>query len=178
MRDRFIISDTHFGHFNIIKYENRPFSSVDEMNESMIANWNKVVKSGDLVYHLGDMFMGINKNDAMNILGRLNGDIILVMGNHDTKPSGFGKSWFDKSGRFLMVSEYPIIVDDFYILSHEPKYISNESPYVNIYGHVHGDDRYKTICSNSSCVCVERTKYSPINFDELKTQIFKESIDG
>ena len=75
----FFTADTHFGHANIIKYCNRPFKDVDEMNEAIIANWNNVVKEGDTVYHLGDFsFRGFHRYK-----NRLNGNIILLQGNHD-----------------------------------------------------------------------------------------------
>jgi calcineurin-like phosphoesterase family protein len=79
---RFFTSDTHFGHQNIIKYCNRPFDSVDHMNEMLIHNWNSVVHEEDLVFHLGDVALG--PWEAWNsILTRLNGTKILVVGNHD-----------------------------------------------------------------------------------------------
>ena len=77
-----VTSDTHFNHANIIKYCNRPFSSVEEMNETIIANWNKVVSERDIVYHLGDFALG-DKSLIPNILRRLNGCIKVIMGNHD-----------------------------------------------------------------------------------------------
>ena len=77
-----VTSDTHFNHANIIKYCNRPFSSVEEMNEPIIANWNKVVSQGDTVYHLGDFALG-NKSLIPDFLERLNGHISFIMGNHD-----------------------------------------------------------------------------------------------
>ena len=78
----FIISDTHFGHENIIKYCNRPFSSVEEMDEKMIKNWNETVSNNDVVLHLGDFGLG-KKEYIASIVKRLNGKKILIMGNHD-----------------------------------------------------------------------------------------------
>ena len=80
----FFTSDTHFGHKNIIKYCNRPFSDIDEMNKVLINNWNKVVSEGDIVFHLGDFaFGGFPLWES--IRSRLNGSIYLIRGNHDFK---------------------------------------------------------------------------------------------
>lgn len=84
----FVTSDTHFNHKNIIEFCERPFSDVQEMNEKMIENWNKVVCKDDLVFHLGDFQMGDRKL-IPETLKRLNGIIFLIRGNHDTKPSYF-----------------------------------------------------------------------------------------
>lgn len=80
----FFTADTHFGHTNIIKYCNRPFSSVEEMDETLIQNWNSVVKKNDIVYHLGDFTFKGSKN---NYASRLNGKKKLCRGNHDIKVS-------------------------------------------------------------------------------------------
>ena len=81
MKKTFITSDLHLGHSNIISLCNRPFRDVEEMNDTIINNWNSVVKSGDTVYVLGDFsFKGKGVHDYLN---RLNGDIILIKGNHD-----------------------------------------------------------------------------------------------
>lgn len=77
-----VTSDTHFNHVNIIKYCNRPFLSVEEMNEVIINNWNDVVPKGATVYHLGDFALG-DKSLIPDLLNRLNGHIKFVMGNHD-----------------------------------------------------------------------------------------------
>lgn len=76
-------ADTHFGHTNIIKYCNRPFKDVVEMNETIISNWNNFVKKGDLVYHLGDFCFGRNDLEFDMYFKRLNGLIIFIKGNHD-----------------------------------------------------------------------------------------------
>jgi calcineurin-like phosphoesterase family protein len=80
-----LTSDTHFFHVNIIKYCNRPWADVDQMTEGLIKNWNSVVGRDDEVYHLGDFAMGGKRRaeDLARVLGRLNGRIHLVRGNHD-----------------------------------------------------------------------------------------------
>ena len=78
----FFTADTHFGHKNIIKYCNRPFASLDEMNETLIENWNKVVSLEDTVYILGD-FAYCSKTSVEDFLKRLNGEKHLISGNHE-----------------------------------------------------------------------------------------------
>jgi calcineurin-like phosphoesterase family protein len=84
---RFFTSDTHFGHERIISLCNRPFSSVDEMNEAMIENWNEVVKSTDTVIHFGDVALG-KIAESLPLIERLNGYKVLIPGNHDRIFSG------------------------------------------------------------------------------------------
>lgn len=82
VRKTFFISDTHFSHKSILDFENRPFSSVEEMDEVMIENWNKTIKMSDLVYHLGDFCLS-NQARHLEIIKQLNGRIVLIKGNHD-----------------------------------------------------------------------------------------------
>lgn len=79
----FIISDTHFNHKNIIEYCKRPFASVEQMNQTMIANWNSVVGPKDRVFHLGDIGFGSVETLAAQV-AQLNGENFLILGNHDT----------------------------------------------------------------------------------------------
>jgi calcineurin-like phosphoesterase family protein len=74
-------SDHHFFHINIIRYSKRPFKNIDEMNEVLVDNWNKQVARNDVVYHLGDIFLG--QRQAENLRSHLNGQIYLIRGNHD-----------------------------------------------------------------------------------------------
>lgn len=76
------ISDTHFGHTNIIRFCNRPFSSIKEMDETIINNWNSVVKPNDIVFHLGDFAFASNAR-WKQLIQALNGHIYLIVGNHD-----------------------------------------------------------------------------------------------
>lgn len=80
----YFISDTHFNHANVIAYSSRPFADVPTMNEALIAAWNEVVSPSDTVYHLGDFAMG-DRTLIPAILARLNGNLIMVAGNHDNK---------------------------------------------------------------------------------------------
>ena len=77
----YFTSDTHFGHANIIKFCNRPFKNVEEMNQKLIENWNSVVGPNDLVFHLGDFAFG-GQPLWRYIREQLNGNIILIKGNH------------------------------------------------------------------------------------------------
>ena len=79
----FFTSDLHFGHENVIRFDNRHFNTVEEMDEEMIKRWNTKVGKGDIVYVLGDFIWKATTNEAVNIIRRLNGQIILIKGNHD-----------------------------------------------------------------------------------------------
>lgn len=79
----FFTSDLHFGHENVLQFDNRPFASVEEMDEELIRRWNAKVGKGDLVYVLGDLIWKTRNEDAADIIKRLNGQVFLVKGNHD-----------------------------------------------------------------------------------------------
>ena len=79
----FFTSDLHIGHENAIKFDNRPFNNVEEMTEELIRRWNSKVKPGDLVYVLGDMIWKMTNEQCKEVIQRLNGQIILIKGNHD-----------------------------------------------------------------------------------------------
>lgn len=160
MAHTFFISDTHFGHTNIIKYENRPFENVDAMDKAIIANWNNKVSKQDTVFFLGDF--GLHHADIIkNIYLSLNGKIHFVSGNHDMAHSD--SWWIDRIG-VKRYYRYPIIWRDFYILSHKPVYVNDAMPYVNIHGHTHSK-RYDS--DKHFNVSVECINYTPIRSDEL-----------
>lgn len=79
----FFTSDNHFGHERVIQFDGRPFSSVEEMDAEMIRRWNAKVEKGDLVYVLGDMIWKTRSDEAPKLIKSLNGQIILIKGNHD-----------------------------------------------------------------------------------------------
>lgn len=79
----FFTSDLHFGHENVIRFDNRPFQTVDEMDAELTRRWNEKVQPGDLVYVLGDLIWRSRTDDAHTLIKSLNGQIILIKGNHD-----------------------------------------------------------------------------------------------
>ena len=108
----FITADNHFGHKNIIKYANRPFKTVEEMDRVMIENWNKVVGEDDIIYHLGDFALAPSSY-IKEILDNLNGYKILIMGNHDRGINRMKRLGFDEVYKGIIktpriMSHYPI----------------------------------------------------------------------
>lgn len=164
----FITSDHHFFHKNVITYEARPFEDVEHMNKKLINNWNKVISKNDKVFHLGD-FSFANKEKTKEIVSKLNGYKILIMGNHDKsrKPSFYLECGFNE------VYKWPIIYCQWYILSHEPVYLEKNSPYINIHGHVHSKKYEGTSHIN---VCVENTEYYPVLFSDILLKRKKEGL--
>lgn len=157
------ISDTHFGHNNIIRYENRPFNNIDEMDKELINRWNKVVNNNDVVWFLGDLSCGRSKEYMANIMKQLKGHKRMIIGNHDQWSI---QTYFNLG--FEFVSQYPIILKHHFILSHSPLEEMQETDhFFYIYGHIHGSANYSTHTRNSQCVCVERQNYQPIEIKEF-----------
>ena len=152
----FFIADTHFGDERILRYENRPFKNAEEMNGEIIRRWNSAVTEDDTVYHLGDV-----GDDSL--VKSLNGRKFLIKGNHDTAEN----ERYRRAG-FLEVYDLPVILEQFWILSHEPLYVSKNMPYANIFGHVHANPIYKDSSGQSFCASVERISYAPVSFGEIK----------
>jgi calcineurin-like phosphoesterase family protein len=168
------IADTHFGHSNIIKYCNRPFKDVVEMNETIINNWNNVVDKNDIVYHLGDLCFGDEK-DIANYLRQLQGNIKIVFGNHDKVLKKFAKkdinAHLDLRNRIEFLGDYKEITieNQFIVLSHYAFRVFNKSHRGgwNLWGHSHGslsDDPH----SLSIDIGVDCHNYTPINFEQVK----------
>lgn len=167
MQKTFFISDMHFGHKRILTYEDRPFNDLNEMTEVLIKNWNKKIKKEYTVFVLGDVsFYG--KDKTTEIINRLNGRKYLILGNHDT---GHSLKYWKEVG-FEHVSKYPILFDNWFILSHEPRYeIADKGLYYNIHGHLHshGSAYQPEIFYN---VCIERNNYSPVDFEDIKIKLY------
>jgi len=187
MANVFLTSDTHFGHAGVCRFlrndgtKLRPWDNPDDMDEAMVENWNSVVKPKDKVYHLGDVV--INRK-ALKTLSRLNGEKVLIKGNHDIfKLEDYTPYFKDVRGYHVM---------DGMILSHIPLHESTLYRFgTNIHGHTHSNRVMKTVsvqeCSQYDprpytiqkevvdtryhCVCVEQTGFTPISFEDLKKRI-------
>ena len=165
----FFTADTHFGHKNILKLCNRPFETIEEMNETLIENWNHRVSGMDTVYIVGDMFFRCS--DAETILRRLKGKKRLIVGNHDS-------SWMNKvdlNRYFVSVDRLLEISDGKHALTlcHYPLLTWNHAKksYM-IHGHIHADtsaDYFPLICNRSNVLNagVDINGFMPVSFDEL-----------
>lgn len=157
---KWIISDHHFNHENIIRFEDRPFDSTNEMDEYMVKQWNAVVGVNDIVYHLGDFSMGLSIEELTSLISRLNGEIILIRGNHDR----YGTKKLLGAG-FKEVINQRLIIGE-YILTHRPiPEVGDYSKYINIHGHIHS--RNKKDKDRYINVSVEQLNYKPMLLDSI-----------
>lgn len=178
----FFTSDTHFSHKNVIEFCNRPFSSITEMNEKIIENWNSVVTNDSLVFHLGDFAFSSNWHQ---FLDKLNGNVCLILGNHDIR------DWRNSlEGLFTAVfREFDLMIDgQKIILSHYPLFCwqgcnKTAGAVWNLHGHIHsgpfrGDNvdqdisRYNQYKLPNQYDCgVDNNDFTPISFPLLKKKL-------
>lgn len=175
MTNTFFTSDHHFYHENILEYSRRPFASLEEMHESLIENWNRVVKRGDLVYYLGDFSMTWKKPDqdkVEKILARLNGSKHLIRGNHDRDPciNAKGWSWVGDYKR-AVVQKQRIIMFHYCIRSWHGIHRGSW----HLYGHSHGSLRDN---GGGKCmdVGVDCNDYTPVSYETIEAYMSTRNI--
>jgi calcineurin-like phosphoesterase family protein len=180
----FLVSDTHFGHTGVCRFTRndgvtklRPWDDAEEMDEAMVKAWNERVKPTDKVYHLGDVV--INRK-ALKIMHRLNGDKVLIRGNHDIFRDEEYREHFRELRAYHVMNGM--------ILSHIPIHPESLGRFgVNIHGHLHANRVMKTvetlhefttrgsrqyIDARYHCVCVEQTPdFAPILFEDVIKRI-------
>ncbi len=167
----FFSADTHFGHANIIRFCDRPFRTVDEMDETLVSNWNDRVGGNDTVYFLGDLFFRASADRVKDILGRLRGRKHLVVGNHDS-------SWMDRElvGRHFVEASNFLDVSDggrHLVMCHYPLLCwGGEGKSWMIHGHIHNNRHmdYWPLLQVRERVLnagVEINGYAPVAFEEL-----------
>jgi calcineurin-like phosphoesterase family protein len=176
----FLVSDTHFGHTGVCRFTRndgvtklRPWDSAEEMDEAMVKRWNDRVRPNDKVYHLGDVV--INRR-ALKTLARLNGDKVLIRGNHDIFRDDEYREYFRELRAYHVMNGM--------ILSHIPIHAESLGRFgTNIHGHTHANrvmiktrwgntEQYdETIDVRYHCVCVEQTDFAPILFEDVIKRI-------
>ena len=182
----FLVSDTHFGHKGVCHFMRkdgetklRPWDTAEEMDEEMVKRWNERVKPSDKVYHLGDVV--INRK-ALGIMRRLNGDKVLIRGNHDIFRDDEYREHFRELRAYHVMNGM--------IFSHIPLHPDSLGRFgVNVHGHLHSDRVMKTgksiafgngaftpheIDTRYHCVCVEQTDFAPILFEDVIKRIEEE----
>lgn len=177
MGKNYFIADLHFGHSKIIPICNRPFSSLEDMHEKLINNWNNKVSNEDTVYILGDVCFKMSKTDIIKILKQLKGRKVLLKGNHDRY---VGQRDFDEC--------FDGIYDIFQITEEKQQIVLCHYPIIDfpgmyygakmIYGHIH--DKYVPH-KNMYCASVECIGFAPVTLEELeeiyKDRVIREEID-
>ena len=177
MSSVFLVSDTHFGHKGVCHFTQadgvtplRPWDTPEEMDEAMVKLWNDRVRPNDKVYHLGDVV--INRR-ALSIMHRLNGDKVLIKGNHDIfRLEEYTPFFRDIRGYHVMNGM---------ILSHIPVHPSQLERFgTNIHGHLHSNrvmkidakgNPTKEIDPRYHSVCVEQIGFTPILFEDVIKKI-------
>ena len=174
-------ADSHFDHFNICRYCNRPFQSRSEMNNALIDNWNSVVPEDGVVVHCGDFTLSRGRlSDYEKIWSKLNfSTMILCRGNHDIIDSG-GYSYGSK--KVIVVDMAIICVDDINIYAQHYPCLTFNGDY-QVFGHIHtlsdglchGADSFVNdkLGKNQYDVGVDQNKYFPVSYEDLM-KIFKE----
>ena len=182
----FLVSDTHFGHLGVCRFTRddgvtklRPWDTPEDMDEEMIRRWNDRVRPNDKVYHLGDVV--INRR-ALKTVGRLNGDKVLIRGNHDIFRDSEYREYFRELRAYHVLNGM--------ILSHIPVHEASLGRFgTNIHGHLHAnrvkrargvDARTGEILYSDEvdpryhCVCVEQTDFAPILLEDAVKRITAE----
>lgn len=166
----FLVSDTHFGHAGVCRFMRndgvtklRPWDNPEEMDEFMVEAWNERVRPNDKVYHLGDVV--INRR-SLSTLSRLNGDKVLIRGNHDIFRDEEYRKYFRELRAYHVMNGM--------ILSHIPIHPDSLGRFgTNIHGHLHANSVMTEIEGHVVpdlryiCVCVEQTDFAPILFEDV-----------
>lgn len=162
----YLTSDTHFYHNNIIRYCNRPFTSVDEMNETIINNWNAKVNRSDTVYFLGDFAFNSRFDEVNNIFNKLNGCKIGIKGNHDHSDVRKKLAWN------AFFDFYDLKYKDMtFVLCHFPFLFWNKSTHgsIHCHGHCHSKQTNRENKVRRFDVGQDAWNYSPVSIVEIIT---------
>ena len=178
MSEIFFTSDTHFCHKPEFLWSPRGFTNVDDMNEAIVENWNKVVKPHDIVYHLGDTILN-DTEKGIEYFKRLNGEIFLIWGNHDTQNRM--NALFEACRNKLMGGWYAFVIKhgkQSIYLSHYPTLTANfddkhfSQHVINLHGHTHQRTNWLQLDNPFMYhVGVDSHNCTPVHIDEVLADI-------
>ncbi|NQS92172.1 MAG: phosphoesterase [Chloroflexi bacterium] len=172
----FFTADTHFGHVNVIRFCNRPYSSAAEMDEKLIENWNQEIGPDNTIYHLGD-FTLLGNEPAEEYFQHLNGKIHIIPGGHDHR--------WTRNGTYHSKSDHPVVIlpplqtikfplrdsgqPQLIVLCHYSLRVWDRSHYGswNLYGHSHGN---LPPLENSLDVGVDCWDYHPVSLEDINRE--------
>lgn len=182
----FFTSDPHFGHKNIIKYCDRPFADVDEMNEAIIANWNAKVPTTGIVFVVGDFCMNCSVKSIVDIRKRLNGRIILIRGNHDdfiidvNKREQLFEAVYDRLDIRVMTNHEDATDYIDVELHHFPSLVWNNSHKGawQAFGHCHSKRRIPHQSVFQHDVGMDGNNFTPLSFQEFGQIISARRLEG
>ena len=186
MQKRFFTADLHFGHENVLRFDDRKFNDVDEMDAELIRRWNAKVGKGDIVYVLGDMIWKTRNGVAEDLIKSLNGQVILIKGNHDrflhnaaAKNALAGvKDYEDISVTLEDSTVRRCILSHYFV----PFYIGHRHNAIHLHGHSHNtvehyheleiaetlrQKGYTPRIVNVGCM---HWNYEPVTLDEILTK--------
>jgi calcineurin-like phosphoesterase family protein len=183
----FFTSDTHFFHKNILQYCNRPFKDITEMNEHLVELWNSVVPTDGVVFHLGDVSLTANPKQLEELLGKLNGKIFLIVGNHesDVLTKAYIRDKFEEIydiAEIFIKDEEITYGEQHIVMCHYPMIVWNGSHRGSwqLFGHVHGGMSSKGMEGHpvtSMDVGVDCHNYTPISYQQVKEHITKQALE-
>lgn len=186
MNKTFFISDTHFNHNKPFVYAARGFKTIEEMNEAIIANWNRVVGEGDRVFVLGDFALGNDLDGIDKILHRLSGEIHLTAGNHDTTTK---LEFYKNSDANVYVHDWTYVTKmgkNMVYMSHFPTMVNDQNlkpinkAIINLFGHTHSKDKFFKVSDYTNCymynVACDAHNCTPVSWEDIYADI-KEALE-
>lgn len=168
----YVTSDLHFFHRNIIKHCERPFDSIEDMNETLILLWNDTVNCDDEVYILGDVTLK-GQDIARQYLRMLNGTKYLIRGNHDK--FAVDSDWLVNEGLVGWVKDYYEMsyLNEFIVMCHYPfaEWNRKRKGSFCLHGHLHSKKEYNIMQKKQGIrrfdVGVDANDYSPVSIDDI-----------
>jgi len=184
-QDVWFASDYHFCHANVIKYDGRPYKDVEEMNESLILNWNDCVGVDDTVFYLGDLSFDRSGKQTKEIMNRINGKIHYILGNHDDEKDMRRLNRFETISDYINLSipdednprkKQGIMMMHYPILSWDKAHHGDW----HLHGHCHqslvkqNPEYYKRKVLDMGC---NGWNYRPVHYSEIKEIMLKKEIE-